>query len=121
VTKDFYIYNGGNETLTVESINFDSGDTVFSYQGGSTCIAVMAAAISGAELAPGQICMFPVTMNAPHGGTFTGTVIVATNSLNNSSTTQIVAAQPARSTAPTSRHPRQAWTLVCKASTPPLR
>ncbi len=91
VTKDFYIYNGGNETLIIESINFDSGDTVFSYQGGSTCIAVNGSGISGAELAPGQICMFPVTMNAPHGGTFTGTVTVATNSLNNSSTTQTVA------------------------------
>jgi hypothetical protein len=86
-TRDFYVYNGGNQDLTVTSVNVDPGDLIFSVQQTTPC--PFGAGGSGV-IPPGELCAYQVTMNTNHPGTPTGTVSVYTDSLYGEST-QLVA------------------------------
>ncbi len=77
-TQSFFVYNGGNETLTIASIKFDTGDPEFTNQQASSCNNGSGGFV---QLAPGQMCNYAVTMNASHAGTFSELVSVTTNSL----------------------------------------
>jgi len=75
------IYNGGNETLTINSLALTG--SAFTLQA-----AVANSCTAGMQLSPGALCQLSLTFSPPGPGTFIGTIAVATNSLNSNSTVQ---------------------------------
>jgi hypothetical protein len=82
--QDVSIYNGGNKPLTVSNFTIAGTGFVLGAAASNNCTA-------GLSLAPGAYCSVAVTMNAPHAGTFSGTVTFTSNSLNTASKAQTVA------------------------------
>jgi hypothetical protein len=78
------IYNGGNQPLNISNIAISG--TGFALQSASTnnCSG-------GIMIAPGAFCQVAVTLTPPHAGTFSGSLVFTTNSLNTTSSTQSVA------------------------------
>jgi hypothetical protein len=81
--QDVSVYNGGNESLTVSNIAITGTSFALSVASSDPCK-------KGSVLAPGSFCQVAVTMNAPHAGTFSGTVTFTSNTLNTTATKQTV-------------------------------
>jgi MYXO-CTERM domain-containing protein len=77
------LYNGGNAPLDLSAINVTG-------QGFAAQAAATSGCTTSTVLAPGDFCQVAVTFTAPHAGTFSGTLSLASNSLN-AATTQLVA------------------------------
>jgi hypothetical protein len=81
--EDVSLYNGGNASLTVSGITVTGPGFVVVSAATSGCTV-------GTVLPPGALCNVAVTWTPPHAGTFSGTLSLASNSLN-ATTTQTVA------------------------------
>jgi hypothetical protein len=83
------IYNGGNQPLTVSDISLAGAaftvQTTGSGSSSGSCV--------GAQIAPGAICQLAITFAPTHPGTYTGTVTVTTDSLNNNGAIQTLVVQ----------------------------
>jgi hypothetical protein len=84
VTQTVSVYNGGNTPLTISGVAVSG--TAF-----ATATATSGACVVNQAIAPGSLCQIAVSFTSPHAGIFSGTLTIASNSLNNSSTTQTVA------------------------------
>ena len=76
------LYNGGNHSLTVSGISVTGPG--FSVQAAATNNCAV-----GTVVAPGALCNAAVTWTPPHAGTFSGTLSLASDSLNTAATQQV--------------------------------
>ena len=73
------LYNGGNEALTVSGVSVTGAGFAVQAAATNNCT-------SGAVVPPGALCNVAVTWTPPHAGTFSGTLSLASNSLNTAAT-----------------------------------
>jgi sugar lactone lactonase YvrE len=78
------IYNGGNETLTVSNITISGEAFTLNTDPTKNCT-------KSGTIAAGAFCNLSVAFLPTHAGTYSGTVTITSNSLNNTTTTQTVA------------------------------
>jgi hypothetical protein len=81
--QDVTLYNGGNASLTVSAIGVSGEGFTAQAAGSNGCT-------TSTVLAPGTFCQVAVTLKPPHAGTFSGSLSLASDSLN-ATTTQLVA------------------------------
>jgi hypothetical protein len=81
--QDVTLYNGGNAALTVSAIAVSGVGFTAQAAGSNGCT-------TSTVLAPGEFCQLAVSLDAPHAGTFSGSLALTSNSLN-VTTTQLVA------------------------------
>ena len=81
------IYNGGNQTLTVSSIELAGPGFSLGSPQPDDCVL---AGVGGQVLAPGALCQLSATFAPPHPGTYSGTITIESNSLNGTNVQQTI-------------------------------
>jgi hypothetical protein len=77
------VYNGGNEPLTISEFTLSGEGFSLDLNATNECAV-------GTVLAPGALCQASVVFTPGHPGTFSGTIAVTSNSLNDTSMAQTI-------------------------------